>query len=90
MGFNLEHIPFGDGIAGKNAKLIVASSKCKNCGEKAVATIDFDVMADLEQLPVCKSTVCYRIMINRITQDLKQYGQIDTVNTFSLNGQGRR
>lgn len=84
---------FGPGKAGESAfRIISLGAFCetrlddgKPCGEVAKQTLDFDIIGELEQMPVCG--LGHRsIEVNRINEELRAEGR-NTIPGF--NGFGR-
>lgn len=81
---------FGEGKNGESARLIIESEACKECGGKAVRTLDFDLHGDLWQIPVCAAQFCLELVKQEAVEAMKRLGQVDQRNTFSMNGLGRK
>jgi len=81
---------FGEGSAGSSARSIVQSEGCIECESPAAGTIDFDLFSDLTQIPVCLSATCIDRVESEALRAMNARSQVDTVNTFSVNGLGRR
>ena len=83
----LQRGEFASSDAGKMAKALIESAVCcVGCGKLAVRTLDFDVLGDLEQLPVCQE--CLNNVKADVGGDLRRSGR-DPSATFSVNGWGR-
>ncbi|MFH2019676.1 MAG: hypothetical protein ABII80_03630 [bacterium] len=81
---------FGEGKCGESARQIIENEPCKECGGKAVRTIDFDLHGDLWQIPVCAAQSCLELVKQEALEAMKRLGQVDQINTFSMNGLGRK
>lgn len=80
---------FGKGKAGDSALEIVKNGDCVECGSRSMRTLDFDVMGELEQVPLCESDECEASVIDVVRLEMIARGQVDIVNTFGHNGLGR-
>lgn len=82
--FSKEH--FGIGDAGRSAwDILAAQPACKECkAGPATHTIDFDVVGDLTQVPVCDD--CDEVVRDKVTKDVGKRGMFPS---FGTNGRGR-
>lgn len=80
---------FSENRLGKNAEWIVRNEPCVGCGGSASSTVDFDVLGDASQIPVCDE--CRGDVVDRIVEDLRTsgVGEENIVGTIGRNGQGR-
>lgn len=72
-------------IAREKARLIMSlKPSCCECGEPAEHTLDFDIIGDLTQIPVCKR--CTASLEEKITAELIFQ---ERLVSFGLDGRGR-
>jgi len=85
---------FGTGQAGQRAWEIITdpqegcTAKLKNgglCGKPPRMTVDYDVLGELEQQPVCSKNH-QKLVRRKVALDL---GKSENDATFGINGRGR-